>query len=238
MLENLRNNKPIRQGVVVPNAMRVQSYEAMQSQVLINYFFANTTEQQSPDNPQSHHQNSQLEHRLQDRIEHQGERLVMNTNNLEGILQDLISKPIGIHGAVLVSSEGLAMTHPMGIDEKTSGMLSGAMIYLAQNTQTALNWQEIELISMKAQEGYVILSRCHADVYLLIQSGKVPIGLLEGEISQTISKLRSALTAVEDSSVIVQSALKPQNFLPIEGRLEEPLDLANEVTYRGRRASS
>jgi predicted regulator of Ras-like GTPase activity (Roadblock/LC7/MglB family) len=242
-IENVRNSQAVRQGVAIPNAIRVQSYEAMQSQVLIDYFFANTSEQTSPDSPQSHYQDSLLERRLPESIEHRGGGLTVNpsvnTTNLEDILQDLMSKPIGIHGAVVVSADGLAMTKPMGLDESISGILAGTMIYLAQNTQTALNWQEVELISIRASEGYIILSRCSVDAYLLIQSRKVPVGLLEGEINQTVAKLRTALNpTTENSSLIFQAASKPQNYLPMESGFEKPLDLSDEVTYRGRRASS
>jgi predicted regulator of Ras-like GTPase activity (Roadblock/LC7/MglB family) len=252
-IENVRNSEAIRQGVAVPNAIRVQSYEAMRSQVLIDYFFTNTSEQQSSVSPQSHYQNPLPEPRLQESIEHRGGGLILNTNtninidtntntnttNLEDILQDLVSKPIGIQGAVLVSADGLAITKPMGMDESSSGILAGTMIYLAQNTQTALNWQEVELISIRASEGYIILSRCNIDTYLLIQSKKVPVGLLEGEINQTVAKLRSVLnTATDDASIVFQAALKPQNYLPMESGFEKPIDFSNEVTYRGRRTGS
>jgi predicted regulator of Ras-like GTPase activity (Roadblock/LC7/MglB family) len=162
----------------------------------------------------------------------------MNTQNLENILQDLISKPIGIYGAALVSSDGLAIIKPIGIDENSSGMLAGTMIYLAQNTQSELNWHEVELISIRASEGYIILSRCNADIYLLIHSRKVPVGLLEGEINQTLIKLRSALNPVNDANIVVQAALESQDYLPLKNDFEEPLDFTNEVTYRGRQTSS
>jgi predicted regulator of Ras-like GTPase activity (Roadblock/LC7/MglB family) len=246
-IENVRKSKAVRQGVAIPNAIRVQSYEAMRSQVLIEYFFTNIPEQLSTVSSPSHSQNPLLEHKLQESSEHRGGGMIVSTKlntsihitKLENILEELISKPIGIHGAVLVSANGLALTRPMGIDENISGMLSGTMIYLAQNTQTLLNWQEVELISIRASEGYVILSRCNIDAYLLIQSGKMPVGLLEGEINQAVAKLRSALNhTADDSSIVFQAALNPQNYLPMESELEKPTDFSNEVTYRGRRAGA
>jgi predicted regulator of Ras-like GTPase activity (Roadblock/LC7/MglB family) len=237
-IENARNSQSMRQGVAVPTAIRVQSYEAMHSHVLIDYFFANIADQQSLVTPQSDPQNPLAEHRLKEGIEHQKEGVFMNTQDIEDILQDLISKPIGIYGAALVSSDGLAIIKPIGIDENSSGMLAGTMIYLAQTTRSELNWHEIELISIRASEGYLILSRCNADIYLLIQSRKVPVGLLEGEINQTITKLRSAFNPVDDADNIVQAALPPQNYIPLRNDIEEPLDFTDEVTYRGRRASS
>ena len=246
-IENVRNSQAVRQGVAVPNVIRVQSYEAMQSQVLIDYFFADTSEQPSSVNSQSYAQNPLLEHRLQESSEYDGGGLMVNpkvnpainTTNLEDILQELVSKPIGILGAVLVSADGLALNNPIGMDESISGILAGTMIYLAQNTQTALDWQEVELISIRASEGYVILSRCNPDTYLLIQSRKVPVGLLDGEINQTVAKLRSVLNnTTDDSSLMLQAALEPQNYLPMESKVANSIDFSNEVTYRGRRAGA
>ncbi len=249
-IENVRNSESVREGVAVPNAIRVQSYEAMRSQVLIEYFFtdiANTLEQPSIVSSPSRSQNPLLEPKLQESSEHRGGGLIVSTNlntsihitKLEHILEELVSKPIEIHGAVLVSANGLALTKPMGIDENSSSMLAGTMIYLAQNTQTLLNWQEVEFISIRASEGYMILSRCNTDAYLLIQSGKMPVGLLEGEINQTVAKLQAALSnPADDSSIIFQPALNPQDYLPMESELDKPTDFSNEVTYRGRRAGA
>jgi predicted regulator of Ras-like GTPase activity (Roadblock/LC7/MglB family) len=237
-IENVRKNRPIRQGVSVPTAIRVQSYEAMQSQVPIDYFFANTSEHDSAVAPQVHHPNSQLEHRLRESSEQHREGLLMDSNNVDGILRELISKPIGIHGAVLVSAEGQAVATPMGIDESSAAMMAGTMIYLAKNTQAALNWHDIEIVSMKASEGYVILSRCSEDTYLLIQSGKVPLGLLEGEISQTVAKVRAAFSMFEEPNAVSNSALKPQGYFALAGDPEESVDRASQVTYRGRRTGS
>jgi predicted regulator of Ras-like GTPase activity (Roadblock/LC7/MglB family) len=234
VIEDIRYRDPFRQGVAIPTVLRVQSYEAMQSQVLIDYFVAHTPDSQPLVSPQSDPQPiPQLELSPQDRNNgHQRGELVMNSNNIEGILQDLISKPIGIHGAVLVSSEGLAMTSPMGIDENTSGMLAGSMIYLAQNTQKALNWQDVELISVKAPDGYIILSCCNADTYLLIQSKKVPIGLLESEIKQAVANIKIALNKVFNSvnnnvNTVIQEATQTQNYLPMESDSEDLLHMAD-----------
>jgi hypothetical protein len=74
-IENVRSNKSMRQGVAVPNAVRVQSYEAMHSQILTDYFFANTPEQQSLISPLSAPQTLLAEHRLQEGIDRQGRGL-------------------------------------------------------------------------------------------------------------------------------------------------------------------
>lgn len=266
-ISDVRQNMPKRTGVSVPTAIRVQSYESMQSRILIDYFFANTTEQELPTDSHAHQQNHraessrldsvnlskaehepefplpsevhqqnlQLEHRLPESSKLPSQGLLMNTENIENVLQELVSKPIGIQGAVLVSAEGQALTPPLGIDETSAAMMAGMMIYLAKNTKSTLSWNEVDSVSIKASEGYLILSRCLDDTYLLVQSKKVPLGLLEGEVNQAIAKLKVILSASEDSSPVLQSAPKAQDYLAIGDSVSQSLDLDDQVTYRGRR---
>ena len=250
-IKNVRQNASVREGVSVPTAIRVQSYEAMQSQMLIDFFFAHNSEQDTPSGvevgsertmlgaaAESNFQTTALARRSQGySASHSGES-AMKTNNFQDILRELVSKPIGIHGAVLVSSEGQALSMPIGIEEEGSGIIAGTMIYLAKNTKAALNWSDIELVSMKAPEGYVVLSRCDKDTYLLVQSGKVPLGLLEGEVGQTVMKLRAELLSLsEPESELEESPpeISPPSYLVLEGISEDSFDSESEVTYRGRR---
>ncbi len=253
-IRNVRQNSSVREGVSVPTAIRVQSYEAMQSQELIDFFFAHTSDQgplsdvhsqrtlfEAPvDSSDSDLQTTALARRSQDYGEPHSDKLTMKTDHFQGILQELVFKPIGISGAVLVSSEGQAVSKPIGLDEGSSGIIAGTMIYLAKNTKAALNWSDIELVSMKAPEGYIILSRCDKDTYLLVQSGKVPLGLLEGEISQTVTKIREKLLSLSEPEPLFgplpePSPELPPNYLALEGIAEDSLNSENEVTYRGRR---
>jgi predicted regulator of Ras-like GTPase activity (Roadblock/LC7/MglB family) len=108
-------------------------------------------------------------------------------------LQELIAKPIDIQGAVLVSAEGQPITMPQGLSEHSACMLAGAMLYLAHQSREELHWKTSDAVSVRGQEGCIILSHCYADVYLLVKAGKVPMGLLEGEVNRTITRLRSTM---------------------------------------------
>ena len=112
---------------------------------------------------------------------------------VEAILQELSSKPIGIQGAVLVSSEGQPLTAPVGIDENSALVLAGTMLYLAKNTCEECDWSEIETICVRAKNGHVVLSLCTPNVFLLVKAARVLTGFLEGEISRTIKKLQAQL---------------------------------------------
>jgi predicted regulator of Ras-like GTPase activity (Roadblock/LC7/MglB family) len=121
----------------------------------------------------------------------------MDISAIENILQQLIAKPIGTKGVALVSAEGQSIVPPVGIDENATGILAGTMLRLLRLAQEELHWQQSETVSVRGQEGYLLLKSCGADVYLLIKSEKVPVGLLEGEVNRAVDKLRSALTVLE-----------------------------------------
>ncbi len=174
------------------------------------------------------------------------QREFMDTNTIEEILQNLMAKPIGIEGLALVSQEGKPIIVPINLDESSILIISGTMLYLAQNTQDEFNWQEIEMISVRSKEGYIILTYCHQEAFLLIKAGKVVTGLLEGEIHRTVKKLQKALHSPElpalQPEIMPQLSLEnwSQNSEKIEQFPEKnslELDTENEVRYRGRRTN-
>lgn len=176
----------------------------------------------------------------------------------DSILQELMSKPIDIQGTVLVSAEGQPITLPLGLSEQTACMLAGAMLYLAHQTRQELQWRTSDSVSVRGQEGCIVLSHCYGEVYLLVKAGKVPMGLLEGEVHRTVTRLRSAIATpvpslpplpqlpekspMMESVTILQEI--PRDIQPLETpqpEAQEPPTLLiqdTEITYRGRRASS
>lgn len=116
---------------------------------------------------------------------------------LEIILQEFAAKPIGIQGVVLVSLEGHPLTSPIGIDYNSALIMAGTMLYLAKSTQEEFNWQRVENISVRGQQGHVILAACSPEVFLLVKAGKAVTGLLEGEINRTVKKLKPLLKPPE-----------------------------------------
>lgn len=129
---------------------------------------------------------------------------------VEAILQKLFSKPIGVQGAVLVSSEGQPLTAPVGMDENSALILAGTMLYLAKNTCEECDWSEIETICVRAKNGHVVLSYCTPNVFLLVKVAKVLTGLLDGEISRTVEKLQAQLKDVEHSQAPLNMNTVPQ----------------------------
>ena len=107
------------------------------------------------------------------------------------IIDELLSKPIGIQGVALISSLGDLIIPPIGIEEHRAQLLSERLLYLREYTQTELQWVGIDHVTIRAQEGHVILTRLDSDCFLLVQAGKSLVGLLEGEINRTIKQLQS-----------------------------------------------
>lgn len=270
-LESFHNYNPARRGVALPLHVWEESHTLLDSQTLLNWFFPDTglPEQltqieigsSSTDHQLPQHQPipslpvNQIPMETQPGPEsfEKDSALDINTNSLEVILKALVAKPIGIQGAALVSAEGQVVVSPVGMDELSASMVAGTMLYLAKSTQEELKWQEIETVSVRALEGYVLLSNCNPNIYLLIRSGKVPMGLLEGEISRTITKLKvvlnnekpnpgNELTVIRPSPtadhMMTSQNLSSHDDTSIENAPTVPLDLDTGVTYRGRRINS
>jgi predicted regulator of Ras-like GTPase activity (Roadblock/LC7/MglB family) len=140
----------------------------------------------------------------------------ISMKRVEEILQELTTKPIGIEGAVLVNSEGQPITTPIGINENSAQIMAGTILYLINNTQNELNWQGIESISIRAQEGHLILTRCIAETFLLIKAGKSLTGLLEGEIYNTVKKLRNSIEKMTQSQVVSSATMTALDPIFIE----------------------
>lgn len=134
----------------------------------------------------------------------------MNIGQIEIILAELVSQPIGIQEAVLVSSKAQLLTKPISMDDRSTQIIAGTMLYLAERTRAECKWQEIEQISVRAQEGYIILASCNENVFLLIKASQALAGLLEGEVERTVTKLRTdALRRTDPLSAEESSARNP-----------------------------
>jgi predicted regulator of Ras-like GTPase activity (Roadblock/LC7/MglB family) len=182
------------------------------------------------------------------------------TSQIDIILREFAAKPIGIQGAVLVSVEGYPVTSPIGIDHNSSLIMAGTMLYLAKSTQEEFNWQQVEHISVRGQQGHVILAACNAEVFLLVKAGKAVTGLLEGEINRTVKKLQSCLQMSENIRLAQTSQSQPlpelttkiqpakEEVIPVnspnsnhqfiyEIASESLIDAEQEVRYRGRKTN-
>ncbi|MDJ0601853.1 MAG: 4-vinyl reductase [Crocosphaera sp.] len=190
-----------RLGITIPKKIQKQIEQELKRRKLINEFITKDLSLKMADEPISTYQSSDEVLTLSPLSSPPEKGILMNPTAVKNVLQDLLIKPINIQGIALVSQEGKPIITPIGIDEETTSILSGTMLYVAQTAQTELNWQEIESISLHSQQGYLILAYCTSDSYLLIKTGKVLTGLLEAEIRRTVKKLQGILENSDASFV-------------------------------------
>ena len=161
----------------------------------------------------------------------------MNTGNIEIILKELAYKTTGIQGAVLVSPQGQPLATPIGIDHNSTLIIAGTMLHLAGCIREEFNWQEIEQVSVRAKEGYIILIICNQDVFLLVKTDNVPLGFLEGDINRNVRKLRTELQGTEaiqqkplwdDSQITVADKAHLNTTQP--ANVTQDLSVSSEIT--------
>lgn len=151
-----------------------------------------------------------------------GEIAPVGTSEIERVVRELMAKPISIEGIALVSPEGQPLMPSIGIEESSSQLLSGTMLYLANNTLEELAWDSVEQIAIRGRQGNLILTACTSEAYLLVKTGRVVSGLIEAEIRKTRAKLR----------ILLGNPLPPNESspsTPLKARLESsravsPLD--------------
>lgn len=224
VIPDLQSYQPVRTGVAIPSGVREQSHIALQQRRLLNLFVPidereivsdSTLKQLKPSRPVLELSSVRKQ--------------PMSTDKIDRLLKELASKPIGIQGAVLVSSEGQPITAPIGMDENSVLIMAGTMLYLVSSTREEFNWQEIEQISVRGREGHVILATCNQDAFLLVKAGKALTGLLDGEINRTVKKLQAELTMTKGSEFNTEA--------PPELNAEVLPETENEIRHRGRSTS-
>jgi predicted regulator of Ras-like GTPase activity (Roadblock/LC7/MglB family) len=229
------NYQPARPGVKLPQESRQKIHHRLQQGKWLSFFLPAQTS--NPEEKKSSQQPILPPNQVSPPAKKE--------NKIETILQELAAKPIGIQGVVLLSPQGQLIASPIGMDRDSALIVGGTMLYLSKTILDELNWQEITTISVAAQEGHLLLSRCNLEIFLLVKTGKILTGLLEGEINRTIKKLQTAFAEMQLShSPPIVAPESPQEGLPqVNEMLDDllyqvELEKDEEVRYRGRRLDS
>ncbi|MFK0734402.1 MAG: roadblock/LC7 domain-containing protein [Gloeotrichia echinulata GP01] len=123
----------------------------------------------------------------------------MNIKKIEDILKRFASNTIGFKVVALVNFEGLPI-YKIGIDENTASTNAGKMLYVDKLIREEFKWQVIEQIQIKGTEGYIILTACTPNFYLLVKFDDVPQGMLLGDLNPTVQKLKAVLEEEESEN--------------------------------------
>lgn len=135
----------------------------------------------------------------------------MYTETTEALLDDFVASSDEIQGAVMVSTQGQLLTNPVGFSEESTRTLAGSMLYLVVCLSEHCQWHTVNWVTIRAQEGYLIVGQCGLDAFLLIKTTAVPTGDWQNLFLQHLEKLQTALQFPNQDATVL-----PQNYRPIE----------------------
>lgn len=141
------------------------------------------------------------------------DKLTMNKVAIETLLADFVSTSSEIQGAVVVSPQGQPLTHPIGLSETSTRIMAGSMLHLAGCISEECHWQGVDWVTVQALEGYLILTQCIQDIFLLIRSQDVPSGYLLRYIQHYLEKLRTSLHAPDHDATLIQLSHRPTELV-------------------------
>jgi hypothetical protein len=114
-------------------------------------------------------------------------------NPLEMILQNAIAKKLGISGAVLVTQAGELLTKPISLERKTQLFLTNVVKNLNPRELKQNQGQTAQKILVQGRDGYLILSNCCPNIFLLIKAELILRSVLQGQIDSLINNLQPEL---------------------------------------------
>lgn len=218
-LPDLPDPQPSHPGVQIPHAIREQSDRQLQEGDLLNISV-------SPPQPS----------RLSDSTP-------SRSAQIQQILQEFIARPLDVRGVVLVSEEGQPLVPPLGTNANCVLTIADTILSLIKHIQYELIWQNVDILSLRSPEGYLVLAKCDREVFLLVQTGQVLSGFLEAEIQQIVAKLQIFLQDSPDA-ILEPATLNQLSQAEVFSDIDEFFDELDEdaifegedeVTYRGRR---
>ncbi len=113
----------------------------------------------------------------------------------EKVLQELIESS-GLEGAVLVSADGLPISAVLkpGIEEDRVAAMSAAILSLGERVTEELHKGTLEQITIKGEEGYIVLTGIGQDAVLtVLASNAAKLGLLLMEIKKAQKELAEVM---------------------------------------------
>jgi predicted regulator of Ras-like GTPase activity (Roadblock/LC7/MglB family) len=116
-----------------------------------------------------------------------------NMDRYSQILQELI-KNTGLEGASLVSADGLPISSVLkpGMEEDRIAAMSAAILSLGERVAEELAKGTLEQITIKGNDGYVILTGVGTDaVMVVLADNNAKLGLLLMEIRKAQERLRA-----------------------------------------------
>lgn len=119
----------------------------------------------------------------------------MRDDMLASILSDLNGSSAEIEASAVISTDGLIMAAllPANLDEDRVGAMSAAMLSLGDRTAVELSRGELEMVLIKGDRGYVIMTHAGKEAVVSVQAkSTAKLGLIFLDVkraAEAISKL-------------------------------------------------
>ena len=118
--------------------------------------------------------------------------LITRAERLQACLRDLQASTSDIEAAAVVSIDGLSIASslPVGIEDDRVSAMSAAMLSLGERISDELRRGSLEQVSVRGQEGYVLLSSIGEEAVLTVLARKeAKLGLILLEINRSLKTL-------------------------------------------------
>lgn len=118
------------------------------------------------------------------------------TEQIQKLLKTLSNNTPDLEGAALIDNDGLMISSAMGadLDEDSVAAMSAALLGIAERIVGELNRGTFEMVMLKGDDGYVVMTRCGPDAVLAcLTASKAKLGLVFLDLSRTARELQRLL---------------------------------------------
>ena len=117
------------------------------------------------------------------------------TEKLTQLLKSLSGSTPDIEASALIDNDGLmiASALPQDVEDDSVAAMSSALLGLGERIAEELSRGDLELVMLRGDDGYVVLTRCGPDAVLTVMARKgAKLGLIFLDVNRTAKQLAAA----------------------------------------------
>ena len=137
----------------------------------------------------------------------------MSPVTIDTLLDDFVAYSDEIQGVVMVSKQGQPLTHSIGFSDESTRILTENILYLVSCLAEHCQWNTIDWVTIRAEEGYFLFSQVRPDAFLLFKVTAVSTNYLQNHILQFLEKLQTALQFSNPNITVLQQSYRPIEFI-------------------------
>ena len=118
------------------------------------------------------------------------------TEQISRLIKSLSNTTPDVEGAALIDNDGLMIASALGadLDEDSVAAMGAALLGLGERIVGELGRGDLELVMIRGDAGFVIMTRCGPDAVLACLAAKnAKLGLIFLDISRTAKELSRVL---------------------------------------------